>query len=327
MWEPLPETRQQEAAQSSACCHSRCPKCGLITDIALWTECFTTLAAALSAHYPDKAPHFMAYLRTIVRASRNFEGPAWASYDAAYRRQAANNRSLDWAIPDPALYNEAFTGRARVIPRCQFCLSDSHSSHDCTFDPDTTRTGNHPPDVGQSGLIPLKSAACLISQGAASAALNSAGMHIYVPGATGHTQCRSATGTSSTIPGQPHLRARRGKQTGRLPLSSSYAKLIWGPSPIDPAAFLLILLPCVCLDYQLPPINREPTTSSPPFGVIAHFLGVRHVIQPLVPIQDIIAIWMTYKRFKVLLHCREPISQLSCRPLAPHFGIISWPGS
>ena len=126
------------------------------------------------------------------------------------------------------------------IPRCQFCLSDSHSSHDCTFDPDTTRTGNHPPDVGQSGLIPLKSAACLISQGAASAALNSAGMHIYVPGATSHTQCRSATGTSSTIPGQPHLRARRGKQTGRLPLSSSYAKLIWGPSPIDPAAFLLI---------------------------------------------------------------------------------------
>ena len=139
MWELLPETWRQEAAQASACCHSRRPKRGLITDIALWTECFTTLAAALSARYPDKAPHLMAYLRTIVRASRNFEGSAWASYDAAYRRQAANNRSLDWAIPDPALYNEAFTGRARVIPRCQFCLSDSHSSHDCTFGPDDSR--------------------------------------------------------------------------------------------------------------------------------------------------------------------------------------------
>ena len=106
---------------------------------ALWTECFTTLATTLSARYPDKAPHLMAYLRTIVRASRNFEGSAWASYDAAYRRQAANNRSLDWAIPDLALYNEAFTGRARVIPRCQFCLSDSHSSHDCIFGPEDFR--------------------------------------------------------------------------------------------------------------------------------------------------------------------------------------------
>ena len=41
-------------------------------------------------------------------------------------------------FPDPALY-EAFTGRARVIPRCQFCLSDSHSSHDCTFGPYDSR--------------------------------------------------------------------------------------------------------------------------------------------------------------------------------------------
>ena len=50
----------------------RHPKRGLITDIALWTECFTMLAAALSARYPDKAPHLMAYLLTLVRAIQNF---------------------------------------------------------------------------------------------------------------------------------------------------------------------------------------------------------------------------------------------------------------
>ena len=163
MWELLPETWRQEAAQANTvtCCHSRRPIRGLITDIALWTECITMLAAALSARYLDKAPHLMAYLWTIVSTSRNFEGSAWALYDAAYRRQAANKRSLDLAIPDPALYNEVFTGRARVIPRCQFCLSDSHSSHDCTFGPETTKTGNHPLDVGQSGVRLLKSAACL----------------------------------------------------------------------------------------------------------------------------------------------------------------------
>ena len=42
----------------------------------------------------------MAYLRTITRVSRNFEGTAWASYDMAFRRQAANQRSLDWGVID-----------------------------------------------------------------------------------------------------------------------------------------------------------------------------------------------------------------------------------
>ena len=211
MWELLPETWWQEAAQFSACCHSRPSKCGLITDIALWTKCFTTLAA----HYPDKAPHLMAYLQ-VVRASRNFEGSAWALYDAAYRRQAANNQSLDWVIPDLALYNEAFTGRARVIPRCQFCLSDSHSSHDCTFGPEDFRHYQNRQPPPKRGAVRAHTAhICrLFNQpGAASSTLNSAGMHIFVLGATGHIQCQSATSASLAVPGQPHLRARRRKHT------------------------------------------------------------------------------------------------------------------
>ena len=59
---------------------------------------------------------------------RNFDSAAWASYDMAFRRQAANWGSLDWGFVDTALYNEAFTGRARTITRCSFCLSDTHSS-------------------------------------------------------------------------------------------------------------------------------------------------------------------------------------------------------
>ena len=139
-------------AQAGACCHSRHPKRGLITDIVLWNKCFTTLAAALSARYPDKAPNLMAYLQTTVRASRNFGGLAWALYDAAYRRQAANNCSLDWAIPDPTLYNEAFTGRARVI---LVASSACRTATRLTIAPmpqmisDSMGTGNHPPDVGQ----------------------------------------------------------------------------------------------------------------------------------------------------------------------------------
>ena len=102
MWELLPETWRLETAERG-CCHAKRTKRGLITDISHWTECFTTLAATLSVRYPQSAPQLMAYLRTIVRASRNFEGSAWATYDAAYQRQAANNCRLDWATTDPAL--------------------------------------------------------------------------------------------------------------------------------------------------------------------------------------------------------------------------------
>ena len=70
----------------------------------------------------------MAYLRMVTRASRNYEGGAWASHDMAFRCKAANQRSMDWGVIDLALYNEAFTGQARLILSCRFCLADSHDT-------------------------------------------------------------------------------------------------------------------------------------------------------------------------------------------------------
>ena len=132
MWELLPESWRLESTESG-CCNPRRPRWGLVTSFPLWVECYASLVAILAARYPEKTPHFMAYLRTITKVSRNFEGTAWASYDMAYRHQAANQRSLDCGIIDSALYNEAFTGRARLIPRCRFCLADSHDSRECSF--------------------------------------------------------------------------------------------------------------------------------------------------------------------------------------------------
>ena len=43
-------------------------------DITVWTECYATLAPILSSTFPDKAPHFFAYLRT-VRVKKNFTCP------------------------------------------------------------------------------------------------------------------------------------------------------------------------------------------------------------------------------------------------------------
>ena len=134
MYELLPETWRMEEAKDY-CCRSTRPKRGLITDISLWTECFASLVAVLTTKHPEKAPQFMGYLRTIVQVSRNFERAAWASYDAAYRWQAANRHSLDWANIDPTIYNEAFTGRARLLPRCRYCLAETHEARDCQYAP------------------------------------------------------------------------------------------------------------------------------------------------------------------------------------------------
>ena len=96
MWELLPESWQVE--MEGTCCHSKRPRRSLMTDINVWTECFATMAAILASAFPSKAPHLFAYLRTITKASRTFESSAWASYDMAYCRQAANRGSLNWGL-------------------------------------------------------------------------------------------------------------------------------------------------------------------------------------------------------------------------------------
>ena len=80
-------------------------------------------------------PLYQIPRETIVRASRNFEGAAWSSYDAAYRRLATNQQSWDWATIDITIYNEAFTGRARLLPRCRYCLAETHEARHCQYAP------------------------------------------------------------------------------------------------------------------------------------------------------------------------------------------------
>ena len=65
-------------------------------------------------------------------------------------RQAAATRNLVWFIPNSALYNEAFTGQTKAIPRCQHCLSEKHTLNNCPDCPldmqrntDTNRTVIH----------------------------------------------------------------------------------------------------------------------------------------------------------------------------------------
>ena len=130
--ELIPESWEvEEEAASLSCQHPRAPRRGPVTDILLWIECYSTLVSVLASRFPTKVPQLMSYQKTIVKAHRTYAGQGWVTYDIAYRRRAANTKSLEWGVIDFNLYNETFAGRAKAIPRCKFCLSELHSSDDC----------------------------------------------------------------------------------------------------------------------------------------------------------------------------------------------------
>ena len=87
MTELLPDSWRWEDASvqlPSHCPPDRPP----VTEITVWVEYFALMASVVISRFPEKAQHMFQYLRTIVCASRNFEGTAWVSYDAAFRRQS-----------------------------------------------------------------------------------------------------------------------------------------------------------------------------------------------------------------------------------------------
>ena len=116
--ELLPEMWQIKT--ESSCCHAKRLRRALVTDINVWTECFATMAAVLSAAYPDKAPQLFAYLRIITKASRNFESSAWASYeDDRTGRRPTGPRERSVSADICRLFNSTGGSRCK-FPMCRY---------------------------------------------------------------------------------------------------------------------------------------------------------------------------------------------------------------
>ena len=109
-----------------------------VTDVKLWLECYARMAALLVTRFPAKGPELWAYQTTIMRAAHNYEGANWVAYDRQFRRDMLARKDLNWSTPSPRLYSEAFTGRAKMIPRCQHCLCEDHSTATCPHNPTPT---------------------------------------------------------------------------------------------------------------------------------------------------------------------------------------------
>lgn len=55
------------------------------------------------------------YMVNILRSSQEYEGPAWATYDVAFRRQAATTGHREWSRINPSLYTTCLMGKAKYV--------------------------------------------------------------------------------------------------------------------------------------------------------------------------------------------------------------------
>lgn len=111
-------------------------------DMNAWLQCFAVFVSVVSREAPESVPELMAYMGTIMRASQEYEGAAWATYDVAFRRQAASTGQREWSKVNTSLYSICFTGKARRSQRCDLCLSAAHKTAECCTldeDPDMAR--------------------------------------------------------------------------------------------------------------------------------------------------------------------------------------------
>ena len=114
-----------------------------VQDINVWLQCYAMYVGVMATKFPDMVPELMAYMISILRASQEYEGLAWATYDAAYRRQAAATGHKQWSKVNSSLYTICFTGKARKATRCDLCLSTTHKTSECSLAIDED------PDLGQ----------------------------------------------------------------------------------------------------------------------------------------------------------------------------------
>ena len=78
-----------------------------VQDIGAWLQCFAVFVGLVAKSSPEAVPRLMAYMISIIRASQEYEGVAWAAYE--FRRQAAATGQRDWAKINSSLYTICFT--------------------------------------------------------------------------------------------------------------------------------------------------------------------------------------------------------------------------
>lgn len=123
-----------------------------ITSIADWVQAFAVYMAAIVSEHPSATLELLAYMLTIIKASQQYDGLYWRSYDTNYRITAAASGNRQWSKLDTDLYTRFFTGRAKPIASCSVCDSTSHQATDCPHDLSGRKFANRKRDAGKYPL-------------------------------------------------------------------------------------------------------------------------------------------------------------------------------
>lgn len=80
-----------------------------ITTIQQWVVCFNAYTSVMAVRHPGRIQDLLAYASTITKASLDYEGTPWLSYDSHFRRVAAAAKLTDWSQVDASLWTLYFT--------------------------------------------------------------------------------------------------------------------------------------------------------------------------------------------------------------------------
>ena len=184
MWDLLPENTLVRAEDGNTNPLGVVRQKRHITDAHTRIQCLAMYVSVTSRMHPKSVPELLAYMISIMCASRAFSGLGCAQYDAAYRRQAASTGNRRWSPINSSLYVIYFKGRAQGTPRCELCASVFHSSKDCPFSMTTE----------MEKTLEAMLAACTIRIGSGSAPA-SPGSSKVTKCAGNETKCLSCGGT------------------------------------------------------------------------------------------------------------------------------------
>ena len=89
-------------------------------DIKVWVQCFASYVKIVAVNEPERVADLLGYMISIIKASQDFAGSAWVTYDDMFRRQAANDKENICSNINTSLFSLCFTSNARTSSRCEF---------------------------------------------------------------------------------------------------------------------------------------------------------------------------------------------------------------
>lgn len=84
-----------------------------IQTIQQWVVCFNAFMSVVAIRQPERVRNLLAHFSLITKASADYEGTPWLSYDAHFRRIAAATSLNDWSQVDASIWTQYF-GKAKL---------------------------------------------------------------------------------------------------------------------------------------------------------------------------------------------------------------------